>query len=134
MTSTTTGLDLESMLDGATEATSDDDLSTTIDTTDAYAIKRQIQSLETMYSEVSVMNGNLSDTREFAMDYFMYRSNVYLVYRCLKFYTERNFQATDIPPIPLTCVTRSVGHMAVCRLCRHLSVAGLSEKGRRWMI
>jgi len=54
MTSTTTGLDLESMLDGPTENTSDDDdLSTTIDTTDAHAIRRQLESLESMYTEVS---------------------------------------------------------------------------------
>ena len=53
ITSTTTGLDLESMLDGQTENTSDDDdLSTTIDTTDAHAIRRQLESLETMYTEV----------------------------------------------------------------------------------
>ncbi len=53
MTSTTTGLDLESMLDGQTENTSDDDdLSTTIDTTDAHAIRRQLESLESMYTEV----------------------------------------------------------------------------------
>ncbi|ODN00833.1 hypothetical protein Ocin01_05858 [Orchesella cincta] len=54
MTSTTTGLDLESMLDGQTEQTSDDDddMSTTIDTTDAHAIRRQLESLESMYTEV----------------------------------------------------------------------------------
>ncbi|CAG7733067.1 unnamed protein product [Allacma fusca] len=53
ITSTTTGLDLESMLDGPTENTSDDDdLSTTIDTTDAHAIRRQLESLESMYTEV----------------------------------------------------------------------------------
>jgi len=53
LTSTTTGLDLESILDGRTEPTSeDDDQSTTIDTTDAHAIRRQLESLESMYTEV----------------------------------------------------------------------------------
>lgn len=52
MTSTT-GLDFESVLDGHTEfTTDDDDLSTTIDTTDAHAIRRQLESLESMYTEV----------------------------------------------------------------------------------
>lgn len=52
LTSTTTGLD--SMLDGNTENnSSDDDLSTTIDTTDAHAIRKQLEGLENMYSEVS---------------------------------------------------------------------------------
>lgn len=56
MTSTTTGLDMESILDGHTENTSedDDDLSTTIDTTDAHAIRRQLESLESMYTEVRI--------------------------------------------------------------------------------
>jgi hypothetical protein len=51
LTSTTTGLD--SMLDGNTENNSSDDLSTTIDTTDAHAIRKQLEGLENMYSEVS---------------------------------------------------------------------------------
>lgn len=52
LTSTTTGLD--SLLDGHTENnSSDDDLSTTIDTTDAHAIRKQLEGLENMYSEVS---------------------------------------------------------------------------------
>jgi hypothetical protein len=53
LTSTTTGLD--SMLDGNTENNSsdDDDLSTTIDTTDAHAIRKQLEGLENMYSEVT---------------------------------------------------------------------------------
>lgn len=56
LTSTTTGLDLDSVLDGQTENTSDDDedddLSTTVDATDAQAIRRQLEGLENMYSEV----------------------------------------------------------------------------------
>jgi hypothetical protein len=55
LTSTTTGLD--SMMDGNTENnSSDDDLSTTIDTTDAHAIRKQLEGLENMYSEVSSDN------------------------------------------------------------------------------
>jgi hypothetical protein len=64
MTSTTTGLDLDSVLDGQTENTSEDDddededdLSTTVDTTDAQAIRRQLEGLENMYSEVLKMLG-----------------------------------------------------------------------------
>ena len=57
LTSTTTGLD--SMMDGNTENnSSDDDLSTTIDTTDAHAIRKQLEGLENMYSEVSSDNQN----------------------------------------------------------------------------
>ena len=57
LTSTTTGLD--SMMDGNTENnSSDDDLSTTIDTTDAHAIRKQLEGLENMYSEVSLGNQN----------------------------------------------------------------------------
>jgi hypothetical protein len=52
LTSTTTGLD--SMLDGNTENNSSDDLSTTVDTTDAHAIRKQLEGLENMYSEVSL--------------------------------------------------------------------------------
>ncbi|KAG8234054.1 hypothetical protein J437_LFUL014779 [Ladona fulva] len=57
MTSTTTGLDLDSMLDGQTENTSDEDMSATIDTTDAQAIRRQLEGLENMYSEVLKLLG-----------------------------------------------------------------------------
>lgn len=47
LTSTTTrSLDLESMLDGQSD--SDDDISTT----DAKAIRKQLEGLESMYSEV----------------------------------------------------------------------------------
>jgi len=48
-------LDLDSILDAQTEQTSDDDddLSTTIDTTDAHAIRKQLEGLESMYTEVS---------------------------------------------------------------------------------
>ena len=57
LTSTTTGLD--SMMDGNTENnSSDDDLSTTIDTTDAHAIRKQLEGLENMYSEVRSDNQN----------------------------------------------------------------------------
>jgi hypothetical protein len=59
LTSTTTGLDLDSVLDGQTENTSDDeeddDLSTTVDATDAQAIRRQLEGLENMYSEVNLI-------------------------------------------------------------------------------
>ncbi|CAG0880685.1 unnamed protein product [Cyprideis torosa] len=48
ITSTTTGLDIESLLDG-TEATSDDEAS---QSADAIAIQRQLQGLEAMYSQV----------------------------------------------------------------------------------
>lgn len=46
LTSTTTGLDLDSMLDR-----SDSDLSTT----DARTIRKQLEGLENMYSEVSAI-------------------------------------------------------------------------------
>ncbi|XP_069671480.1 uncharacterized protein [Periplaneta americana] len=56
LTSTTTGLD--SMLDGNTENnSSEDDLSTTIDATDAHAIRKQLEGLENMYSEVLKLLG-----------------------------------------------------------------------------
>lgn len=48
LTSTTTrSLDLESMLDGQTDSEGD------ISTTDARAIRKQLEGLESMYSEVS---------------------------------------------------------------------------------
>ena len=55
MTSTTTGLD--SMLDGPSEMnnSSEDDLSTTIDARDGVAIRRQLEGLENMYSEVRII-------------------------------------------------------------------------------
>lgn len=49
LTSTTTGLDLDSMLDR-----SDSDLSTT----DARTIRKQLEGLENMYSEVSAIHFN----------------------------------------------------------------------------
>lgn len=50
LTSTTTrSLDLESMLDGQSD--SDGDMSTT----DARAIRKQLEGLESMYSEVSFL-------------------------------------------------------------------------------
>ncbi|XP_071441742.1 uncharacterized protein [Hetaerina americana] len=57
MTSTTTGLDLDSMLDGLTENTSEEDMNATIDTTDAHAIRKQLEGLENMYSEVLKLLG-----------------------------------------------------------------------------
>lgn len=52
LASTTTG-PLDSVLDSRlSDHTSDEDLSTTIDATDALAIRRQLQGLENMYSEV----------------------------------------------------------------------------------
>lgn len=54
LASTTTG-PLDSVLDSRlSDHTSDEDLSTTIDATDALAIRRQLQGLENMYSEVSI--------------------------------------------------------------------------------
>lgn len=50
MTSTTTGLDLDSMLDR-----SDSDLSTN----DARTIRKQLEGLENMYSEVNNLNFSL---------------------------------------------------------------------------
>ena len=53
VTSMTTGLDLESMLDQTTDQTTDDE-STVLDATaDGPAIRKQLESLEGMYSEVS---------------------------------------------------------------------------------
>lgn len=55
--STTTG-PLDSVLDSRLSLhSSDEDLSTTIDATDAMAIRRQLQGLETMYSEVLKLLG-----------------------------------------------------------------------------
>lgn len=52
LASTTTG-PLDSVLDSRlSDRSSDEDLSTTIDATDALAIRRQLQGLENMYSEV----------------------------------------------------------------------------------
>ncbi|XP_035704530.1 uncharacterized protein DDB_G0283357 isoform X3 [Folsomia candida] len=59
----TTGLDFETF-DGHTEfTTDDDDLSTTIDTTDAHAIRRQLESLESMYTEVLKVLGEKKFSR-----------------------------------------------------------------------
>ncbi|KAJ4425760.1 hypothetical protein ANN_27383, partial [Periplaneta americana] len=63
LTSTTTGLD--SMLDGNTENnSSEDDLSTTIDATDAHAIRKQLEGLENMYSEVEYTIRKVQDNRQ----------------------------------------------------------------------
>ncbi|KAB7507771.1 hypothetical protein Anas_08587 [Armadillidium nasatum] len=51
VTSTDAALDLNSVLDGATEITTDDDLASTRDD-DTYLIRRQLEGLEGMYSEV----------------------------------------------------------------------------------
>ncbi|KAK6645338.1 hypothetical protein RUM43_001614 [Polyplax serrata] len=57
LASTTTG-PLESVLDSRlSDHSSDEDLSTTIDATDALAIRRQLQGLENMYSEVLKLLG-----------------------------------------------------------------------------
>nr|XP_027231637.1 uncharacterized protein LOC113823214 [Penaeus vannamei] len=58
MTSTTDALDLDSMLDGgeATEATSDDDATSAYDP-DVHLIRKQLEGLEGMYSEVLKLLG-----------------------------------------------------------------------------
>lgn len=50
MTSTTDALDLDSMLDGATEATTDEDDDASHP--DVHLIRKQLEGLEGMYSEV----------------------------------------------------------------------------------
>lgn len=52
ITSTTTGLDLDADSDSSSSH-SDDDLSTTMDMNDSRTIRRQLEGLESMYSEVS---------------------------------------------------------------------------------
>lgn len=54
MTSTTDALDLDSMLDGATEATTDDEALSAYDP-DVHLIRKQLEGLEGMYSEVRLM-------------------------------------------------------------------------------
>ena len=51
MTSTTTGLHVDSQSESS-ESGSDDDMDTTIDMADSRAIRRQLEGLETMYSSV----------------------------------------------------------------------------------
>ena len=46
------GLDLESVMALQTDLTSDEELSTTIDLSDAQAIRKQLDGLENMYTEV----------------------------------------------------------------------------------
>lgn len=53
LTSLEGGLEGNSILDEATEATSDDDLGSTRDD-DTYLIRRQLEGLEGMYSEVGL--------------------------------------------------------------------------------
>jgi len=55
--STTTGLDLESVMALQTDLTSDEELSTTIDLSDAQAIRKQLDGLENMYTEVLKLLG-----------------------------------------------------------------------------
>merc|ERR1719219_2028840 len=55
--STTTGLDLESVMALQTDLTSDEELSTTIDFSDAQAIRKQLDGLENMYTEVLKLLG-----------------------------------------------------------------------------
>merc|ERR1719228_61943 len=57
MASTTTGLDLESVIGLQTDLTSDEELSTTIDLSDAQAIRKQLDGLENMYTEVLKLLG-----------------------------------------------------------------------------
>ena len=57
MASTTTGLDLESVMALQTDLTSDEELSTTIDLSDAQAIRKQLDGLENMYTEVLKLLG-----------------------------------------------------------------------------
>ncbi|XP_050715084.1 collagen alpha-2(I) chain-like isoform X2 [Eriocheir sinensis] len=56
MTSTTDALDLDSMLDGATEATTDDEALSAYDP-DVHLIRKQLEGLEGMYSEVLKLLG-----------------------------------------------------------------------------
>lgn len=65
LTSTTTGLDLDSMLDR-----SDSDLSTN----DARTIRKQLEGLENMYSEVGVFNFNVN----FNFAKLYYECNIFL--------------------------------------------------------
>ena len=53
ITSTTTGLDLDADSDSSSSH-SDDDLSTTMDMNESRTIRRQLEGLESMYSEVSL--------------------------------------------------------------------------------
>lgn len=55
ITSTTTGLDLEHDSDSSSSQ-SDDDLSTTMDMNESRNIRRQLEGLESMYSEVNSLN------------------------------------------------------------------------------
>ena len=59
LASTTTGLDLESVMALQTDLTSDEELSTTIDLSDAQAIRKQLDGLENMYTEVLKLLGNI---------------------------------------------------------------------------
>ncbi|XP_063882291.1 hornerin-like isoform X2 [Scylla paramamosain] len=56
ITSTTDALDLDSMLDGATEATTDDEALSAYDP-DVHLIRKQLEGLEGMYSEVLKLLG-----------------------------------------------------------------------------
>lgn len=56
ITSTTDALDLDSMLDGVTEATTDDDATSAYDP-DVHLIRKQLEGLEGMYSEVLKLLG-----------------------------------------------------------------------------
>merc|ERR1712037_392247 len=55
--STTTGMGLESVMALQTDLTSDEELSTTIDLSDAQAIRKQLDGLENMYTEVLKLLG-----------------------------------------------------------------------------
>lgn len=64
LASTTTGLDLESVMALQTDLTSDEELSTTIDLSDAQAIRKQLDGLENMYTEVLKLLGNIFLSKE----------------------------------------------------------------------
>ena len=64
MASTTTGLDLESVIGLQTDLTSDEELSTTIDLSDAQAIRKQLDGLENMYTEVLKLLGKIVACKE----------------------------------------------------------------------
>ena len=64
LASTTTGLDLESVMALQTDLTSDEELSTTIDLSDAQAIRKQLDGLENMYTEVLKLLGKICQARK----------------------------------------------------------------------
>ena len=63
------GLDLESVMALQTDLTSDEELSTTIDLSDAQAIRKQLDGLENMYTEVLKLLGekNTCNTEHYSL-------------------------------------------------------------------